>query len=111
MNSTCVLERYVAWPSSCPEWFTVRYKAISIAFAALYTISLMLHSKNFATRLVNENFKVSLSNYVIMTDICFLLSCFFSIVESSNLYGIHHNDGCTAEIANDLRLSFLLMAL
>lgn len=112
MNATCVLETHVPWPpSACPEWFVERYQTISIVWASLHTGSLIVHSRNFAVRLVKENFKVSLSNYVIMTDVAVMLSCFFSIVTYSNMYGVHHDDGCTAAIANDLRLSFLLIAL
>ena len=110
-NSSCVLEEFVVWSPSCPSSLKENYKAISITFAVVYACLLMIHGRNFAVRLVKDNFKVKVSNSIMMIDIALMLICLFSMVMWSNYNGIHHYDGCTAEIAGDLRLSFGFIAL
>ena len=117
MNSTynsttsCVLEEFVPWSPACPSTFIAQYKAISMAFAIVYAGLLMLHGRNFAVRLVKGDFEVKVSNSIMMIDIAFMLASLFSMVKWSNYFSIHHNDSCTAEIAGDLKLSFILIAM
>ncbi len=118
MNSTynvttalCVLEEFVPWSPSCPSAFIAQYKSISLAFAIVYAGLLMLHGRNFAVRLVKGNFEVKVSNSIMMMDIAFMLSSLCCLVRWSNYFSIHHNDGCTAEIAGDLRLSCIFIAM
>ena len=109
-NSSCVLEQFVVWSPSCPSSLTENYKAISITFAVVYTCLLMIHGRNFAVRLMKDNFKVKVSNSIMMIDIALMLICLLSMVMWSNYKSIHHNDGCVADIAGDLRLSFIMIA-
>ncbi len=118
MNSTsnfttapCVLEEFVPWSPACPSSFIAQYKAISMAFAIVYAGLLMLHGRNFAVRLVKGNFEVKVSNSIMMIDIAFMLSSLCCLVKWSNYKTIHHNDSCTAAIASDLRLSFILVSM
>ncbi len=115
MNSTsssaCVLEEFVVWSPSCPRWFIDQYKAISITFVVAAACLLMLHTRNFAVRLVKENFKLRMSNSIMMADVAWMLSSLFSMMTFSNYKSIHFDDGCTAAVAGDLRLSFIVIAL
>jgi hypothetical protein len=117
MNSTsnsttpCVLEQFVPWSPSCPSGFIAQYKANSMAFAIAYYLLLMLHGRNFAIRLVKGNFEVKLSNSIMMSDFAQVFSSLFCMIFRSNHNSIHHDDGCVAATACDLRLSFMLIAL
>ena len=71
----------------------------------------MLHGRNFAVRLVKGDFEVKLSNSIMMIDIALMLASLLCMVKWSNYNTIHHNDNCTADIAADLRLSFILIAM
>ncbi len=110
-TSSCVLEEYVPWSPACPSAFIALYQSISMAFAVAYTGLLMLHGHNFAVRLVKADFEVKMSNSIMMVDIALMLASLLGILRWSNYYGVHHHDSCTAEIAGDLRLSFILIAL
>ena len=110
-TASCVLEEFVPWSPACPSAFIAQYKANSMAFAIVYAGLLMLHGRNFAVRLVKGNFEVKVSNSIMMIDITFMLSSLFCLVMWSNYYGVHHNDGCTAGVAGDLRLSFAMIAV
>jgi hypothetical protein len=109
-TASCVLEEFVPWSPSCPSAFIAQYKAISMAFAIVYAGLLMLHGRNFAVRLVKGNFEVKVSNSIMMIDIALMLASLFSMMKWSNNRTIHHNDGCSAQIGGDMRLSFLLIA-
>ena len=108
--SACVLEEFVVW-SPCPPWFIDQYKAISITFVVASAGLLMLHTRNFAVRLVKENFKLSMSNSIMMNDVAWMLASLFSMITFSNYKSIHYDDGCTAAVTGDLRLSFIIIAL
>ena len=112
-NSTaaCVLEQFVLWSPACPSAFIAKYKANSMAFAIVHAGLLMLHGRNFAVRLVQGNFEVKVSNSIMMVDIALMLSSLCCLVMWSNYFSIHHNDGCIAGVAGDLRLSFMLIAV
>ena len=81
-----------------------------MAFAIVYAGLLMLHGRNFAVRLVKYNFELKVSNPIMMIDIALMLASLCCMVTWSNYNTIHHDDSCTAEIARDLRLSFVLIA-
>ena len=112
-NSTpsCVLEQFVPWSPACPSAFIAQYKAISMAFAIVYVLLLMLHGRNVAVRLLKGSFEVKVSNAVMMMDIAFMLCSFLSLVRWSNYFSIHHNDGCISSVAGDFRLSFVFIAM
>jgi hypothetical protein len=82
-----------------------------MAFAIVYAGLLMLHGRNFAVRLVKGDFEVKVSNSIMMIDIAFMLSTLCCLVTWSNYFSIHHDDGCVAGVAGDLRLSFGIIAL
>ena len=106
-----MLEEFVPWSPACPSAFIAQYKANSMAFAIVYAGLLMLHGRNFAVRLVKGNFEVKVSNSIMMVDVALMLASLLCMVKWSNYKSIHHNDSCTAEIAADLRLSFILIAM
>ena len=116
MNSTsnstasCVLEEYVPWSPACPSAFIALYQFTSMAFAIVYSGLLMLHGHNFAVRLVKGDFEVKISNSIMMVDIAFMLASLLGVLLWSNYFCVHHDDSCTADIAGDLRLSFILSA-
>ncbi len=109
-TSSCVLEEFVPWSPACPSAFIAQYQSISMAFALVYTGLLMLHGHNFGVRLVKVDFEVKMSNSIMMVDIAFMLASLLGILQWSNYYGVHHDDRCTADVAGDLRLSFILIA-
>jgi hypothetical protein len=109
--STCVLEEFVVWSPSCPPRFIDQYKAISITFVVAAAGLLMLHTRNFAVRLVKENFKLRMSNSIMMNDVAWMLASLCTIMTFSNYKSIHYDDGCTAAVTGDLRLSFLIVAM
>ncbi len=106
-----MLEEFVPWSPSCPPAFIAQYKANSMAFAIVYAGLLMLHGRNFAVRLLKGDFEVKVSNPIMMIDIAFMLASLFALVKWSNYKSNHHYDSCIAEIAGDLRLSFILIAM
>ncbi len=110
-NTSCVLEQFVPWSPACPSAFIAQYKANSMAFAIVYAGLLMLHGRNFAVRLVKGNFEVKVSNPIMMVDITLMLTSFVCMLTWSNYNTIHHNDGCSAGVAGDLRLSFVIIAM
>jgi len=110
-NASCVLEEFVVWSPSCPSWFIDQYKANSIIFVLVAGCLLMLHTRNFAVRLVKENFKVKLSNTNMMADIAFMMASLLSVITFSNFKSFHYDDGCVASVAGDLRLTFILLAV
>ncbi len=71
----------------------------------------MLHGRNFGVRLVKGDFEVKVSNPIMMVDITLILASFVCMLVWSNYMSIHHDDGCSAGVAGDLRLSFILIAM
>jgi hypothetical protein len=61
--------------------------------------------------LVKENFNLRMSNSIMMNDVAWMLSSLVSMMTFSNNSSIHFDDGCTAAVAGDLRLSFIVIAL
>ena len=110
-TASCVLEQFVPWSPACPSAFIARYKAISMAFAIVYAGLLMLHGRNFAVRLVKGDFEVKVTNSIMMIDISFMLASLWCLVSWSNYFSTHHDDGCIAGVAGDLRLSFVVVAM
>ena len=111
-NETCVLlARYVLFPPSCPSSLIENYKAISLSFALAYGTMVIVHARNLAVKVVKHDFQVRWSNSSLVVDLLILLGALSCLVQFSNYLKYHHDDNCVAELAEDLRTSFITIAL
>ncbi len=111
-NDSCVLlEKFVVFPPTCPSSIIENYKAISLSFALAFGTMVILHARNLAVTVVNNDFQVSLNNSSMIINLLLMLVALSCMVVFSNNENYHHADGCIGTLAADLRTSFVILAM